>query len=75
MRDSLRLTFAGLAAGAGLAFAASRGLGALLYHVPALDVLVYLAAALAMTAACLAATLLPARRAAKVDPLTALRTE
>lgn len=75
LRDSLRLTVAGLAAGALLAFAASRGLTNLLYDVPALDLLVYLGAALTMTLACVAATLLPARRAAKVDPLTALRAE
>ncbi|MBI5768319.1 MAG: ABC transporter permease [Verrucomicrobia bacterium] len=73
--DSLRLTLAGLAAGAVLAFAASRSLATLLYAVPALDPLVYLAAALAMTLACLAAALLPARRAARVDPLVALRSE
>ncbi|MCX6952009.1 MAG: ADOP family duplicated permease [Verrucomicrobia bacterium] len=75
LRDSLRLTVAGLAAGALLAFAASRGLTNLLYNVPALDLLVYTAAALAMTLACAGATLLPARRAAKADPLTALRAE
>ena len=73
--DSLRLTLAGLAGGALLAFAASRGLANLLYGVPTLDVVVYLGAALLMTAACAGATLLPARRAAKVDPLTALRAE
>ncbi len=75
LRDSLRLTLAGLAGGALLAFVASRGLANLLYGVPALDLLVYLGAALLMSAACLGATLLPARRAAKVDPLTALRAE
>lgn len=75
LRDSLLLTAAGLAAGLLLAGAASRGLDTLLYNVAALDPLVYLAAALLMTLACTAAALLPARRAAKVDPLIALRTE
>jgi putative ABC transport system permease protein len=73
--DSLRLTIVGLTTGLLLAFAASRGLSNLLYNVPALDPLVYAAAALLMTAACLGATLLPARRASKADPLTALRSE
>ena len=75
LRDSLRLTLAGLAAGAVLAFAASRSLATLLYAVPALDVVVYFAAAVAMTGACLGATFLPACRATKVDPLVALRAE
>ena len=55
--------------------AASRGLAALLFEVPALDVTVYVGAALLMTLACVVASLIPARRAAKVDPLTALRAE
>lgn len=73
--DSLRLTLAGLAAGAVLAFGASRSLTGLLYGVPSLDPLVYAGGALLMTAACVVATLLPARRAARVNPLTALRME
>ncbi len=75
LRDSLRLTAFGLIAGVFFALLASRGLATLLYAVPALDVATYLGAALLMTLACVAATLLPARRAAKVDPLTALRAE
>jgi len=75
LRDSLRLTAGGLAGGVVLAGAASRGLDTLLYNVAALDPIVYLAAALAMTLACAAASLLPARRAAKVDPIIALRAE
>lgn len=75
LRDSLRLTVFGLAAGVLLAFGVSRGLGRLLYNVTALDPAVYLAAGLLMTFACLVASLLPARRAARVDPLVALRTD
>ncbi len=75
LRDSLRLTLAGLAVGVVLAVLASRGLAGLLYAVPPLDLLVYAAAAFVMTAACLAAALVPARRAARVDPLIALRAE
>ncbi len=75
VRDSLRLTLAGLVAGVLLAIAASRGIASLLYAVPGIDPLVYAGATLAMTGACVGATLLPARRAAKVDPLGALRSD
>lgn len=75
VRDSLRVTAAGLIGGVAFALLASRGVATLLYAVPPLDVATYLGAALLMTLACVAATLLPARRAAKVDPLTALRAE
>ncbi|HYC69961.1 MAG TPA: ADOP family duplicated permease [Opitutaceae bacterium] len=73
--DSLRLTLAGLGAGMVLAYGVSRGLASLLFNVGRLDPLVYAAAALAMTLACAVAALVPARRAAKVDPLVALRSE
>jgi putative ABC transport system permease protein len=58
-----------------LAFAVSRGLGRLLYNVAAVDPAVYAFGAVLMTLACVAASLLPARRAARVDPLVALRTD
>jgi predicted permease len=73
--DSLRLATIGLAVGVVLAVVASRGLSTLLYNVAAVDALVYLAAALVMTVACALASLIPARRAAKVDPIIALRAE
>jgi putative ABC transport system permease protein len=72
---SLRLTVAGLVVGAVLAFFFTRAMTALLYNVPTLDLLIYLGSAAVMTIACAAATLLPARRAAKADPLTAIRAE
>ncbi len=75
LRDSLRLTVIGLGGGVLLAFAASRSLATLLYAVPALDPVVYLVAGFAMTVACVGATFVPARRAARVDPLIALRSE
>ncbi|HWA26461.1 MAG TPA: ADOP family duplicated permease [Lacunisphaera sp.] len=73
--DALRLTMFGLAAGVLLAAAASRGLVTLLYNVTTLDPIIYAAAAAVMTAACTVAALVPARRASKVDPIIALRSE
>ncbi len=61
----------------GLAGAASvtRFMGALLYGVGPLDPLTYAAVALALTAAAVLASWLPARRAAAVDPAEALTAE
>jgi ABC-type antimicrobial peptide transport system permease subunit len=73
--ESLRLTAAGLVAGLLLAYAASRGLAGLLYNVGTIDPVAYLVAAILMALACVGATLLPARRAARVDPLVAWRSE
>ncbi|HEY1771191.1 MAG TPA: ABC transporter permease [Chthoniobacterales bacterium] len=61
----------------GLVFAALAGkvLSRLLYEVGALDPIAFTIAPLVLAAAALLATWLPARRAAKVDPMVALRAE
>jgi putative ABC transport system permease protein len=71
--ENLRLTALGIVAGAALAYAASRGLTALLYDVSGADPAAYCGATLAMFAACTLAATLPARRAARVSPVIALR--
>jgi ABC-type lipoprotein release transport system permease subunit len=50
-------------------------LGGFLYDVRPLDPLSFGGATLLLLSVCLAASLIPARRAAGVDPLTALRAE
>jgi ABC-type antimicrobial peptide transport system permease subunit len=75
LAGGLRVTAIGLAVGAVLAFAAARSLTGLLYNVPALDLAAYAGAVALMTLACLGAMLVPARRAAKVNPISALRAE
>jgi predicted permease len=72
-RQGLAITGAGLAVGLGAAFLLVSFLGKLLYGVTAHDVLsfVMVPAALALVAA--AACYAPARRAARIDPLLALR--
>lgn len=65
----------GLAAGLLGALWCAEALGGLLYDVRPLDPLSFGGATILLLAVCLAASLLPARRAANVDPLTALRAE
>ena len=65
----------GIFAGFGAAYLAARALASLLYGTSTRDPLVFIGSALALTTIAGAASLLPAVRAAKLDPLQALRTE
>lgn len=73
--QGLKLTIMGLAAGVLAAFALSRFLSGLLYQVSAGDPLIFVSSALFLAVVALIATFVPARQAAKVDPMTALRQE
>ena len=75
LKDSLFLASVGLSMGVPLAMLVGRALTSSLYGVKPLDAVSYLLAMGALTAVALAASALPAARAASVDPLTALRTE
>ena len=75
MRDALVLVGLGLAVGLPVAFAAARAAGALVFGVKPADPWLYAATALALLAAGMAAAFLPARRAAAMDPMRALRQE
>jgi predicted permease len=75
MRQGLRLTAAGLAVGLVAALAAARLVGGMLVQVSASDPLIFLAAIAFLGLVALVASYLPARRATKVDPMTALRCE
>ena len=73
--DGLRLALAGLVVGAGIAAAASRTLSSLLYAVTPGDPATFAAIATLIGVVALAASYLPARRAARVDPIDALRSD
>jgi predicted permease len=75
MREIIWLVLAGVAIGLPATLAGNRLVGDMLYGIAATDPLSIGAATLALMGAGLLAGYLPARRAARVDPLTALRYE
>jgi predicted permease len=75
MREVALLALIGLLAGVPLAFALGRAAESMLFNVKAGDPLVFAAAGLLLGCVALLGGYLPARRAAKVDPMTALRRE
>lgn len=75
VRESARVVAGGLVVGVGLALAGARLLEGLLVGVAPTDPVVLGGAALTLAAIGLLASWLPARRASRIDPLEALRTE
>jgi len=75
LRQAAALGAAGIAAGLGAAAVLARGLTSLLYGVRPTDILTYIAAAALLAAVTLLAGLIPARRAAHVNPTDALRAD
>ena len=75
LREGAALSAVGVALGLPLAALLGFGLSRLLYDVKPLDPIVFTAAPLLLACAALLATWFPARRATRVTPLTALRTD
>jgi putative ABC transport system permease protein len=75
VRQGMLLSLVGIGLGIGVALGLTRSLASLLYEVRPTDPVTFLGVALLLIAVSLVATYIPARRAAKVDPMVALRCE
>ena len=75
LRSALAVTGVGLTAGLLAAAATGRGLASLLYGVGPSDPVTFAATGAAVVLAALAATAIPARRAARLDPMAVLRAD
>jgi ABC-type antimicrobial peptide transport system permease subunit len=75
IRQGLVVTAAGLAIGLAGAWALTRLMRSLLFEVAATDPATFASIALLLGATAVAACYLPARRAARIDPLVSLRAE
>ena len=75
LKEGLAFSVAGIVAGAVIALAASGVLGSLLYDVSANDPAVFLVSAAGLAVIALGGYLIPAVRAARVEPVVALRSE
>jgi len=75
VRQGMRLAFVGLALGLVIAFAGMRVLSSLLFGVSAHDPVTFASVSFILATAAILGCYIPARRAAKIDPITALRYE
>jgi len=75
LREGLILSAAGIASGAVISLLASGLLRNLLYEVSTNDPVVFIGSAVGLAAIALAGYLIPAARASRVEPVTALRSE
>jgi len=75
LREGLGLTLAGIGIGLAGTFSLSRLMAGYVYGIKATDPLTYAASILVLTLTALLACYVPARRAASVEPMRALRTE
>jgi len=74
LRQTLKLTIAGLAMGAVASLVAGRAIGSLLYGTVPTDPLTYAGTIVLLLMVAILAGYLPARRASRINPMVALRT-
>jgi putative ABC transport system permease protein len=75
LRQGARLTFIGIGVGLAGSLALGRLISSFLFGITAYDPITFISVVVVLTSAALLACYLPARRAAKVDPMEALRYE
>jgi ABC-type antimicrobial peptide transport system permease subunit len=75
IRDGMRLALIGVVLGVVLAIATTRMLGSILFEVSPLDPVTFGLMALFLTMVGFLACAIPARRASRTDPMTAIRAE
>ena len=73
--QGMRVAGVGIAVGVVAAVAATRVMGGLLFNVSTTDPVTYAVVATLLTIVALIASYVPARRAALVDPMTAIRAQ
>jgi putative ABC transport system permease protein len=75
LRQGMKLVLIGAGFGIAASFAVTRVIASLLFDVTPTDALTFIGAPILLLIVAIAACLVPARRATKVDPLVALRCE
>jgi putative ABC transport system permease protein len=75
MRSALQPAAVGIAFGALAALGVTRVMTSLLFEVSAFDIVTWVGAGVVILTACVAASYVPARRAARIEPMAALRAE
>jgi predicted permease len=75
LRHGMTVAAIGATAGVVAAFASTRFMRSLLFEVDSTDPVTFAAVAVGLAAVALVASYIPARRAARIDPLTSLRSE